>query len=61
MPPRCLHHRIVAEDERPGVIGFDQPFGERLITHLVEASEHDDDIRERVFAEVGKPSECFQP
>ena len=61
MPPRCLHHRIVAEDERPRVIGFDEPFGERLVAHLVECSEHDDDIRERVFTEGGEPGERFQP
>ena len=35
--------------------------GERLVSHLVDGSEHDDDIRERVFAQGGKPGECFQP
>ena len=61
MPSRCFHHRIVAEDERPGVIGFDEPFGERLVAHLVESPQHDDDVRERLLTEGGELSECFQP
>ncbi len=46
-----LPHRILAEDERPRVIGFDDPFGERLVAHFVESPEHDDDVGERRVAE----------
>jgi hypothetical protein len=43
------------------VIGFDDPFGERPVADLVEASEHDDDIRERHFTEGGELGERCQP
>ena len=39
MPSRCFQHRILAEDKWPGVIGFDEPFGERLVAHFVESRE----------------------
>ena len=61
MPSRCIQHRLVAEDERPGVIGFDEPFGERLVAHLVEPSQRDDDVGERLFTERRQLTECFQP
>ncbi len=47
--------------ERPGVIGLDEPFGERLVVHLVESPKHDDDVRERCFTQGGQVSECCQP
>ena len=52
---------ILAEDERPRVIGFDEPFGERLIAHFVESPEHDDDVGERFLTEGREVSECRQP
>src|SRR5208283_2461114 len=30
VPSRCFQRGILAKHERPGVIGFDEPFGERL-------------------------------
>ena len=59
--PGCFQHGILAEDQGPGVIGFDEPFGERLVAHLVESSEHDGDVGEREFTEGGELSECGQP
>ena len=33
------------------MIGFDQPFRERLVAHFVESSQHEDDVGERDLAE----------
>src|ERR1017187_6000072 len=61
VPSRCFQHGILAEDQWPRVIGFDKPFGERLVAHFVESSEHNDHVGERDFAESGEASECCQP
>ena len=54
VPSRCFQHGILAEHERARVIGFDQPFGVRLVAHFVESSEHEDDVGERYFTEGGQ-------
>src|SRR5450755_1719929 len=61
VPSRCFQHAIRAQHERPGVIGFDEPFGERLVAHFVESPERDHDVGERFFTEGGEVSECCQP
>ena len=39
MPSRCFQHRILAEDKWPGVVGFDEPFAQILLTdHLLEGA-----------------------
>ena len=43
------------------MIGFDEPFGEGLVAHFVESSEHDDDVGERFFTESGELGECGSP
>ena len=61
MPSRRLHDGIFAEDERSRVIGLDDPLRERLVAHLVESSEHDDDVGERHITEGGELGECREP
>src|SRR5208282_3298541 len=61
VPSGCFQHAISVEHERPGVIGFDEPFGERLVAHFVESPERDHDVGERFFTEGGEVSECCQP
>ena len=38
--PGCLQRRVLTEDERAGVVRFDNPFCERLVADFVEPSEH---------------------
>src|SRR5450755_4246362 len=61
VPSRCFQHAILAQHEWPCVIGFDEPFGERLVAHLVESPERDHDVGERFLTEAGEVSECCQP
>ncbi len=61
MPSRRIQLRTVVEDERPRVIGLDEPFGERLVTHFIEPSEHDHDVGERHITLSGKLDERRQP
>jgi hypothetical protein len=42
------------------VIGFDEPFGERLVADLVESSQHDDDVGKRDFTNGGEVGEISQ-
>src|SRR5450755_4252162 len=60
-PSRCCQHAILAKHERPGVIGFDEPFSERLIAHLVESPERDHDVGERCLTKGRQGSEPCQP
>jgi hypothetical protein len=59
--PRCFQLRILTEDERTRVIGFDEPLGKRLVADFVESPEHDDDVGERDFTEGGKLGDRRQP
>ncbi len=34
VPSRCFQHDVLAEDEWSRVVGFDEPFGERLVARL---------------------------
>src|ERR1039458_10490727 len=61
VPSRCFQHGILAKHEWPGVIGFDEPFGECLVAHFVESPERDPDVGERFFTEGGEVSERCQP
>ena len=61
MPSGCVQHRILVEDEWPRVIGFDEPLGERLVAHLVESPEHDDNVGERQLPQGGELGERRQP
>ena len=36
VPSGCFQRAVLAEHERPGVIGFDEPFGVRLVAHFEE-------------------------
>src|ERR1039458_2231610 len=54
VPSRCFQHGIRAEHEWPGVIGFDEPFGVRLVAHFVQPPERDHDVGERFFTEGGE-------
>src|ERR1035441_5956174 len=56
----CLRP-ILAKHACPSVIGFDEPFGVRLVAHFVESPERDHDVGERFFTEGGEVSECCQP
>src|ERR1700722_4622196 len=58
---RCLHFDILGEDQRAGVISFDQPFGIRLIAHFVQSSEKNDDVGECDLAEGGEGGEFREP
>src|SRR5512135_2976861 len=58
---RCFQHAALAEHQWPRVVGVDEPFGKRLVAHLVQAPERDHDVGERFFTEGGQVSECCQP
>ena len=38
MTPRRFQRRVMAEDQRPGVVGFYEPFGERLVASSLASS-----------------------
>src|SRR6266516_6515300 len=61
VPSRCFQHGILAEYEWPGVVGFDEPFGECLVAHVVASTECDHDVGERCFTQGRQVSECCQP
>ena len=59
--PRRLQFGILAENQWPRVIGFDQPLGVCLIAHFVQPSEEHDDVGECDITEGSEDRERSEP
>ena len=43
------------------MIGFDQPFRERLVAHFVESSQHEDDVENAISRTAMSSTSAVKP